>query len=140
MMYYVYNSKYECTMIFFNGHGSSSVERQCSLLCIIIPYAELYTLQQNMHRLYFFTWPPIFIFSFFEDFMYKFGTQTVLVKFMTRSMSSVFETRHWIEFVDLKSNLALLCNKSHNFWTSVSTWKISQNWTDVGTRHNGWRC
>ena len=31
-------------------------------------------------------------------------------------------------FVHLKSNLALLNNKGHNFWKSVSTWKIPQNW------------
>ena len=31
-------------------------------------------------------------------------------------------------FVDLKSNLALLYNKGHNFWKSLSTWKIPQNW------------
>ena len=31
-------------------------------------------------------------------------------------------------FVDLKSNSALLNNKGHNFWKSVLTWKIPQNW------------
>ena len=31
-------------------------------------------------------------------------------------------------FVDLKPNLAFLYNKGHNFWKSVSTWKIPQNW------------
>ena len=27
-------------------------------------------------------------------------------------------------FVDLKPDLAFLYNKGHNFWKSVSTWKI----------------
>ena len=29
---------------------------------------------------------------------------------------------------NLKSNSALLYNKGYNFWKSVSTWKIPQNW------------
>ena len=32
-----------------------------------------------------------------------------------------------IWFVDLKSSSALLYNKGHNVWKSVSTWKIPQN-------------
>ena len=32
------------------------------------------------------------------------------------------------KFVDLKFNSALLYNKGHNFWKSVSIQKISQNW------------
>ena len=31
-------------------------------------------------------------------------------------------------FVDLKSNSTLLYNKGHNFWKSVLTRKIPQNW------------
>ena len=31
-------------------------------------------------------------------------------------------------FVNLKSNSALLYIKGHNFWKSVLTWKIPQNW------------
>ena len=33
-----------------------------------------------------------------------------------------------IVFVDLKSNSALLYNKGHDFWKSVSTRWIPQNW------------
>ena len=33
-----------------------------------------------------------------------------------------------IYFVNLKSNLALLSIKGHDFWKSVSTSKITQNW------------
>ena len=38
------------------------------------------------------------------------------------------QLRTQICFVDLKSNWALLYNKGHNFWKSVSTQKIPQNW------------
>ena len=31
-------------------------------------------------------------------------------------------------FVYLKSNSAILYNKGHNFWKSVSAWKIPKNW------------
>ena len=34
-------------------------------------------------------------------------------------------------FVDLKFNSALLYNKDHNFWKSVLTWKIPQNWVNL---------
>ena len=41
------------------------------------------------------------------------------------TFSKKFET---YDFVYLKSNLALLYNKGHNFWKSLSTWKIPPNW------------
>ena len=42
-------------------------------------------------------------------------------------------------FVDLKSYSAHLYNKGHNFWKSVLTWKIPQNWIRHAFLSTDWR-
>ena len=51
-------------------------------------------------------WPIIF---------FRMGQIKLLVLLILSSVKS---------FVDLKSNLAFLYDKGHNFWKSISTWKF----------------
>ena len=59
----------------------------------------------------------------------KYNTEIASLPLLQTSKISLnFWTEIQIHFVDLKSNLALLYNKGHNFWKSLLTWKIPQNW------------
>ena len=59
---------------------------------------------------------------------FKSGCKVQGYYIFSTKLSHQFLLKVYLLTSTLKSNLSRLYNKGHNFWKSVSTWKIPQNW------------